>query len=70
MFCWLSLGNLRNRANGGLWYVNGNNGTGNARWNIGSRLSGQNKQSFQLRIYFRRDYPPLLVASGHLAWVN
>ena len=63
MFCWLSLGNLRNRANGGLWYVNGNNGTGNARWNIGSRLSGQN-------IYFRRDYPPPLVASGHLAWVN
>ena len=22
------------------WYVNGNNGTGNARWNIGSRLTG------------------------------
>ena len=36
----LSLGNLRNGGNAGLWYVNGNNGTGNARWNIGSRLSG------------------------------
>lgn len=41
MFSWLSLGNLRNRGNAGLWYVNGNNGTGNTRWNIGSRLSGK-----------------------------
>lgn len=69
MFSWLSLGNLRNRGNAGLWYVNGNNGTGNGWWNIGSRLSGQNRQTFQLYIYFRRDYPPPLVASGQ-AWVN
>ncbi len=41
MLSWLSLGNLRNRGNAGLWYVNGNNGTGNTWWNIGSRLSGQ-----------------------------
>lgn len=41
MFSWLSLGNLRNRGNAGLWCVNGNNGTGNTRWNIGSRLSGK-----------------------------
>nr|DAL56155.1 MAG TPA_asm: hypothetical protein [Caudoviricetes sp.] len=44
MFSWLSLGNLRNRGNAGLWYVNGNNGTGNTRWNIGSRLSGHNHE--------------------------
>ncbi len=41
MLSWLSLGNLRNGGDAGLWYVNGNNGTGNTRWNIGSRLSGQ-----------------------------
>lgn len=41
IFRWLSLGNLRNWGNYGLWYVNGNNGCGDARWNIGSRLSGK-----------------------------
>lgn len=64
---WLSLGNLRNWGNAGIWYVNGNNGTGDARWNIGSRLSGS-KESAEHS--FRRDYPPPLVASGHMAWVN
>ena len=70
MFCWLSLGYLWDWALGGRWCVGGNYGTGGAGWVFGSRLSGQNKQSFQLHIYFRRDYPPPLVASGHLAWVN
>ena len=37
---WLGLGNLNNGANAGLWYVNANNGLGNANWNIGGRLSG------------------------------
>ena len=37
---WQGLGNLRNGGNAGLWYVNANNGLGNANWNIGSRLSG------------------------------
>lgn len=38
---WQSLGNLTNGGNAGVFYVNGNNGLGNTRWNIGSRLSGQ-----------------------------
>ena len=41
MFSWLSFGNLRNRGNAGLWYVNGNAGTGDAGWSLGSRLSGK-----------------------------
>ena len=41
---WLSLGTLWNGGLAGLWYVNGNNGTGNTRWNIGSRLSGHNHE--------------------------
>lgn len=62
MFSWLSLGNLRNRGNAGLWYVNGNNGTGNTRWNIGSRLSGQQLKN---QLYnFRRDYPPCWQRAG------
>lgn len=36
---WLSVGNLNNGGNAGLWYVNANNGVANARWNIGSRQS-------------------------------
>ena len=36
---WLSLGNLENWGNAGLWFVGGSNGTSNARWRIGSRLS-------------------------------
>jgi len=35
----LSFGNLNNGGNAGVWYVNGNNGLGNARWNIGGRVS-------------------------------
>lgn len=38
MFPFHSLGNLNNGANAGLFYVNGNNGLSNARWNIGSRV--------------------------------
>ena len=41
MFSWLSLGNLRNRGNAGLWYVYGGSGAGDSGWNIGSRLSGK-----------------------------
>ena len=37
---WLSVGNLNNGGTAGLSCVNGNNGLGNARWNIASRLSG------------------------------
>lgn len=37
---WQGLGNLNNGGNAGLWYVNANNALTNARWNIGSRLSG------------------------------
>lgn len=70
MFFWLSLGAWWGGGDAGLWCVDGDNGAGGAGWGIGSRLSGQNKQSFQLHIYFRRDYPPPLVASWHLAWVN
>jgi len=32
-------GNLRNRANYGVWYVNLNNDLGNRRWNTGGRQS-------------------------------
>lgn len=38
---WLGLGNLNNRGNAGLWYVNANNRLGNGNWNIASRVSGQ-----------------------------
>nr|DAU05866.1 MAG TPA: hypothetical protein [Caudoviricetes sp.] len=31
---------MRNRSNAGLFYVNSNNETGNTRWNICSRHSG------------------------------
>lgn len=37
---WLSFGNLNNGSNAGLFYVNGNNTLSNARWNYGSRLTG------------------------------
>lgn len=48
------LGNLRNRGNAGLRYVNGNNDLANARWNYGSRQSGTTlSTSFSIR-----DYPP------------
>lgn len=48
------LGNLRNRGNAGLRYVNGNNDLSNARWNYGSRQSGTTlSTSFSIR-----DYPP------------
>ena len=36
---WLSLGYLGNWGNAGLWFVDGNGGTGVAGWVIGSRLS-------------------------------
>lgn len=36
----LSLGNLNNGSNAGLWYVNGNNALSSAWWGIGSRQSG------------------------------
>lgn len=36
---WLSLGGLWSGADGGLWCVHGNNGTGGAWWGIGSRRS-------------------------------
>ena len=65
LFSWLSVGNLRNRGNFGPFYVNGNNGTGNARWNICSRLSGASRQ----QIYFRRVYPAHFGATG-LARLN
>jgi hypothetical protein len=38
---WLSVGNLDNGGNAGLWYVNANNGLTNANWNIGGRESGR-----------------------------
>lgn len=40
---WLSLGSLRSGANGGLWFVDGNNGTGVAWWHIGSRRSANGR---------------------------
>ena len=40
---WLAFGNLNNgSANGGLSYLNGNNGLSNANWNILARLSCKN----------------------------
>lgn len=39
----LGLGNLENGGIVGLWILNGNNGTGNTRWNIGTRQSGFSK---------------------------
>lgn len=40
---WLSLGRLGNRAVGGLWYVSGNGGTGDAWWSLGSRRSANGR---------------------------
>lgn len=40
---WLSIGNLGNRAIGGLWYVNGLTGSGGAGWFIGSRRSANGR---------------------------
>lgn len=48
------LGNLRNRGNAGLRYVNGNNDLGNGRWNYGSRHSG----ILSFNIILSRVYPP------------
>lgn len=40
---WLSLGHLRDGADGGLWCVNGNSGTGFAWWPFGSRRSANGR---------------------------
>lgn len=40
---WLSLGLLWHGANGGLWFVYGNSGTGDARWSFGSRRSANGR---------------------------
>lgn len=40
---WLSLGSLGSGGDAGLWCVNGSNGTGIARWNIGSRRSANGR---------------------------
>lgn len=40
---WLSLGSLWSGANGGLWFVNGDYGTGGAWWYIGSRRSANGR---------------------------
>lgn len=48
---WQSLGNLNNRGNAGLFYVNANNELGNTNWNIGSRQSG-----LGISRYYRHHY--------------
>lgn len=57
----LSLGNLRNRGDAGLWYLNGRNRLGTERWNIGSRLTGWNHQATSAvstpRAWTRRGMP-------------
>ncbi|RXZ54877.1 hypothetical protein ET524_10580 [Senegalimassilia faecalis] len=40
---WLSLGDVWDWGNAGLWYVAGNYGTGVARWNFGSRRSANGR---------------------------
>ena len=40
---WLSLGNLGSGGNAGLFYANCYGGTGDARWNYGSRLSANGR---------------------------
>ena len=40
---WLSLGSLRYWANGGLWCVDGNNGSGDAWWSVGARRSANGR---------------------------
>lgn len=40
---WISLGSLGNGGDAGLWFVYGYNGTGNAGWYIGSRLSANGR---------------------------
>lgn len=40
---WLSLGSLWNWGVAGLWYVYGNNGSGNAWWSLGSRRSANGR---------------------------
>lgn len=40
---WLSLGSLGYGANAGLWFVGGVNGTADAWWSIGSRLSANGR---------------------------
>lgn len=40
---WLSFGHLWNGASGGLWFVVGNRGTGDAGWSIGSRRSANGR---------------------------
>ena len=56
---WQAFGNLNNGGNAGLWYVNGNNGLGNANWNIGSRRSCRDQQ------HFRHVYPAPAWVTGH-----
>lgn len=66
MFSWLSLGSLRDGGNAGLWYVNGNNGTGDAWWYIGSRLSGKSNNQLNTSAATTR-------RAGNeraMAWVN
>ena len=40
---WLSLGHLRYGGNAGLWCVDGDGGTGYARWHFGSRRSANGR---------------------------
>lgn len=60
IFLWLSLGNLRNWGNCGLWYVVGYGGCGGAGWGIGSRLSGK---SFGTSAKQLHEHAPKLVFS-------
>ena len=55
---------MRNGGNAGLWYVNGNNALGNARWNIGSRQSGG------ISYYSVTTTSRAPERDGALAWLN